>query len=80
MITLEPGRRGGRFCIMKPNDLKLSDPDMVSEELLPEYRFDYSKARPNRFASRGCAPRASGKQFPACRTGDSESAGIRDAV
>lgn len=30
--------------------LKLSDPDTVSDELLPEYRFDYSKARPNRFA------------------------------
>ncbi len=37
---------------MKTNELKLSDPDTVSDELLPEYRFDYSKARPNRFASR----------------------------
>lgn len=37
---------------MKINELKLSDPDTVSDELLPEYRFDYSKARPNRFASR----------------------------
>ena len=37
---------------MKPNNLKLSDPDTVSDELLPEYRFDYSKARPNRFAAR----------------------------
>jgi hypothetical protein len=37
---------------MKTNNLKLSDPDTVSDELLPEYRFDYSKARPNRFASR----------------------------
>ena len=41
---------------MKTNDLKpeipLSDPDTVSDELLPEYRFDYSKARPNRFAAR----------------------------
>lgn len=37
---------------MKPNNLKLSDPDTVSDELLPEYRFDYSKARPNRFAPR----------------------------
>lgn len=41
---------------MKTNDLKLSDPDTVSEELLPEYRFDYSKARPNRFASRVASP------------------------
>jgi hypothetical protein len=42
--------------IMKPNELKLSDPDTVSDELLPEYRFDYSKARPNRFASRLASP------------------------
>lgn len=33
-------------------DLSLSDPDTVSDELLPEYRFDYSRARPNRFAPR----------------------------
>lgn len=32
--------------------LTLSDLDTVSEELLPEYRFDYRKARPNRFAPR----------------------------
>lgn len=38
------------------SELKLSDPDTVSEELLPEYRFDYSKARPNRFASRAALP------------------------
>jgi uncharacterized protein (DUF4415 family) len=37
---------------MKPNDLELTDPDTVSDELLPEYRFDYSKGRPNRFATR----------------------------
>lgn len=40
---------------MKPDNnskLKLSDPDTVSDEILPEYRFDYSKARPNRFAQR----------------------------
>ena len=30
----------------------LFDPNTVSDELLPEYRFDYSKARPNRFAAR----------------------------
>ncbi len=41
---------------MKTNKLKLSDPDTVSDELLPEYRFDYSKARPNRFASRSSSP------------------------
>ena len=41
---------------MKINEVKpeltLSDPDTVSGELLPEHRFDYSKARPNRFAAR----------------------------
>jgi len=41
---------------MKTDKLKyavaLSDPDTVPDELLREYRFDYSKARPNRFASR----------------------------
>ena len=26
--------------------------DKTSDEMLSEYRFDYSKARPNRFASR----------------------------
>lgn len=26
------------------------------DELLPEYRFDYSKARPNRFARREAVP------------------------
>ncbi len=36
---------------------KLSDPDTVPDELLPEYRFDYSKARPNRFAPRPAAPK-----------------------
>ena len=35
----------------KPSPLKISDPDTLSEEMLPEYRFDYSKARPNRFAT-----------------------------
>ncbi len=43
---------------MKTNNLKLSDPDTVSDELLPEYRFDYNKARPNRFASRTASPQA----------------------
>ena len=37
------------------NNLKIIDPDTVSDELLPEYRFDYSKARPNRFAPRQAA-------------------------
>ena len=27
-------------------------PSDIREEMLPEYRFDYSKARPNRFAAR----------------------------
>ena len=33
------------------SNLSLSDPDTVSDELLPEYRFDYSRAKPNRFAA-----------------------------
>ncbi len=28
-------------------------PQKASETLRPEYRFDYAKARPNRFAGRG---------------------------
>ena len=40
------------------SELRLSDPDTVSDELLPEYRFDYSKARPNRFVSRSVLPQA----------------------
>lgn len=36
-------------------ELKLSDPDTVSDEILPEYRFDYSQAKPNRFAPQGAA-------------------------
>ncbi len=36
--------------------LKISDPDTLTDELLPEYRFDYSKARPNRFARPEAAP------------------------
>ena len=32
--------------------LKINDPDTVSAEMLPEYRFDYSKAQPNRFVQR----------------------------
>jgi len=26
--------------------------DIISDDMLPEYNFDYSKARPNRFAER----------------------------
>ena len=32
--------------------LNLSDPDTISDDMLTEYDFDYSKARPNRFAAR----------------------------
>lgn len=41
---------------MKTNQLKMSDPDTVSGELLPEYHFDYSKARPNCFAAPTASP------------------------
>ena len=33
-----------------PSPLKISDPDTLPDEMLPEYRFDYSKAQPSRFA------------------------------
>lgn len=36
--------------------MKMTDPDTVPDELPPEYRFDYSKARPNRFAPREAMP------------------------
>ncbi len=36
--------------------LKITDPDTVSDEMLPEYRFDYSRARPNRFVQRETPP------------------------
>ena len=36
--------------------MKITDPDTLSDDLLPEYRFDYSTARPNRFAPRESAP------------------------
>lgn len=37
--------------------LKLSDPDTISDEILPEYRFDYRKARPNRFVNVKTSPK-----------------------
>ncbi len=36
--------------------MKITDPNTVCDELLPKYRFDYSKARPNRFALSEVAP------------------------
>ena len=50
-----PKGSGGNIKITKiPNQpkLKLSDPDTASDEILPEYRLDYSKAQYNRFAQR----------------------------
>lgn len=41
--------------IASKSELKISDPDVDANELLPEYRFDYAKARPNRFAQREAA-------------------------
>jgi hypothetical protein len=32
---------------------QMPDTTQVSEDLNPEYRFDYQKAKPNRFANRG---------------------------
>ena len=49
-----PGwRLGGNRAIMKTNSKKEAPSRKASEELRPEYRFDYTKARPNRFAGRG---------------------------
>jgi hypothetical protein len=39
------------------SELSITDPDTVSDALEPEYRFDYSKAKPNRFALRDPAAR-----------------------
>jgi len=50
---------------MKTNKLQVSDPDTVSDELLPEYRFDYSKARPNRFAAPTALPQTTVTLAPA---------------
>lgn len=38
------------------SELRLSDPDTLSDELLPEYRFAYNQAKPNRFARKEAAP------------------------
>jgi hypothetical protein len=35
---------------MKRTDMAESDSSKAQDDLLAEYRFDYSKARPNRFA------------------------------
>ena len=37
------------MTIKRPN-IAENDHDPAQDELLPEYRFDYAKARPNRFA------------------------------
>jgi hypothetical protein len=36
---------------MKNTDIPKSGQDEAEDGMLPEYHFDYSKARPNRFAS-----------------------------
>ena len=36
--------------------MKITDPDTVSDEMPPEYRFDYALGRPNRFAPSEPAP------------------------
>ncbi|MEW5860536.1 MAG: hypothetical protein AB1861_24635 [Cyanobacteriota bacterium] len=35
------------------NKTPFDQPSNSEDELLPEYRFDYKKAKPNRFADRG---------------------------
>jgi hypothetical protein len=47
-----PGvRRNGSVKTMR-NKRKPSDSVEPEKDMLPEYRFDYSRARPNRFAAR----------------------------
>ncbi len=39
---------------MKPQEQPLTDDlveELMADDMLPEYDFDYSKARPNRFAA-----------------------------
>jgi hypothetical protein len=43
-------RQKGSVEIMKKTRIKKKPP--AGDDLLPEYRFDYRKARPNRFAAR----------------------------
>ncbi len=39
------------------NKMPFDQPSNSEDELLPEYRFDYKKAKPNRFASRSGKPK-----------------------
>jgi hypothetical protein len=43
-------QRKGKGKTMKKTDA--SKPNKASDEMLAEYKFDYKRARPNRFASR----------------------------
>jgi hypothetical protein len=39
------------------NKTPFDQPSNSEDELLPEYRFDYKKAKPNRFANRSGKPK-----------------------
>jgi hypothetical protein len=39
------------------NKMPFDRPSNSEDELLPEYRFDYKKAKPNRFANRSGKPK-----------------------
>jgi hypothetical protein len=41
---------GESETIMKRTDITENSHDEAQDDMLPEYHFDYSKARPNRFA------------------------------
>jgi len=39
------------------NKMSFEHPSNSEDELLPEYQFDYKKAKPNRFANRSGKPK-----------------------
>lgn len=52
-LLAHDSQRGKNEEIMKTTDEHQSQPQHPSDDdLLPEYSFDYSKARPNRFAAK----------------------------
>ena len=49
---MHAGLRGGKGRIMKKESVPKKRRERGVEDLRPEYRFDYAKATPNRFAGR----------------------------
>src|SRR5438105_1045544 len=50
--SLAPARRQKRSVEIMKKNRKPNQAPPPEDDLLPEYRLDYSKARPNRFAAR----------------------------